>query len=356
MKKSDLKEYIKTRIRETLYAGPAAVKTVATNPEFSKVQTADRAKILQKLQKGGSVELGEVELDEMARKATLFDIDPEYRSKAASIQTGGPINPQKLADVLDFLEGKEMVTGPEIAAAVGFEGKMPRIYAIFAALQNVGALTPTTEEETVEIPDTPENEDVDNILGEPEEAPEVEPEMPTEPDEASLEKATISADTDSQKAAMFTVDNADLISKIIRVYKDSRTRIGEILREEEDLSPGDYKKAIKQSKEASLDKLSDLVKELAKKIDGLDPQIQEKVLDTLDFKFNSVNATHLSKLVFDKLGKQYEEKPEVTDGEFEDIDDEEISEDVSDVDYGGDDFKDYDSVYERMNKLVNYKG
>jgi hypothetical protein len=346
MKKSDLKEYIKTRIRETLYAGPAAVKTIATNPEFSKVQTADRAKILQKLQKGGSVELGETELNEMARKATLFDIDPEYRSKAADIQTGGPINPQKLADVLDFLEGKEMVTGPEIAAAVGFEGKMPRIYAIFAALQNVGALTPTAEEETVEIPDTPENEDVDNILGEPGETSEIEPEMSLGPDEETLEKVKISTNTDAQKAAMFTVDNADLISKIIRVYKDSRVRIGEILREEEDLSPEDYKKAVKQSKETSLDRLSELLNELINNLNKLEPSVQDKVLKTLDFKFNSVNATQLSKIIFDKLGQEYETPVENEEEfNFEDLDDEEINEDVDDVDYGSDDFKAYDSIY-----------
>jgi hypothetical protein len=40
------------------------------------------------------------------------------------------------------------------------------------------------------------------------------------------------------------------------------------------------------------------------------------------------------------------------------MDDETISEDsgVEDVDYEGSNFKDYDSVYERMQKLVKYKG
>jgi hypothetical protein len=336
MKKSDLKEYIKTRVRETLYAGPAAVKTITTNPEFSKVQSADKAKIVQKLQKGGSVELGEAELDEMARPATVLTVAPNYRELASTIKTGGPLSPTKLKDVLNFLADKEQITGPEIAAGVGYPGKMPRIYPIYAALLDKGALIPTEKEKTVEIPETPENEDVEDILDVPAEV---------EPDEKSLEKAKISTSTDAQKAAMFTVDNADLISKIIRVYKDSRVRIGEILREEEDLSPEDYKKAVKQSKETSLDRLSELLNELIDKLVELEPSVQDKVLKTLDFKFNSVNANQLSKIIFDRLGQEFETPAEEEEFEFEDFDDEEINEDVDDVDYGGDDFKAYDSIY-----------
>ena len=339
MKKSDLKEYIKTRIRETLYVGQKAAKTITTNPEFGRVQPEDRTKILQKLQKGGSVELEEAELDEMARPATVLTVAPNYRELASTIKTGGPLSPTKLKDVLNFLADKKQITGPEIAAGVGYPGKMPRIYPIYAALLDKGALIPTEKEKTVEIPETPENEDVEDILDVP---AEVEP---TEPDETSLEKAKISTSTDAQKAAMFTVDNADLISKIIRVYKDSRVRIGEILREEEDLSPEDYKKAVKQSKETSLDRLSELLNELIDKLVELEPSVQDKVLKTLEFKFNSVNANQLSKIVFDRLGQEYETPAEEEEFDFEDLDDENINEDVDDVDYGGDDFKAYDSVY-----------
>jgi hypothetical protein len=342
MKKSDLKEYIKTRVRETLYAGPAAVKTITTNPEFSKVQSADKAKIVQKLQKGGSVELGEAELDEMARPATVLTVAPNYRELASTIKTGGPLSPTKLKDVLNFLADKEQITGPEIATGVGYPGKMPRIYPIYAALLDKGALIPTEKEKTVEIPETPENEDVEDILDVP---AEIEPEAPSGPDEKTLEKAKISTSTDAQKAAMFTVDNADLISKIIRVYKDSRVRIGEILREEEDLSPEDYKKAVKQSKETSLDRLSELLNELIDKLVELEPSVQDKVLKTLDFKFNSVNANQLSKIIFDRLGQEFKTPAEDEEFEFEDFDDEEINEDVDDVDYGSDDFKAYDSIY-----------
>jgi hypothetical protein len=345
MKKSDLKEYIKNRIRETLYAGPEAAKNVNQDPDFFKIKTPERAKIVKRLQSGGSVEL-----EEMAKPATIYTIDPEYREKATSIRTGGPISPQKLNAVLDYLEDKEMVTGPELATAVGFEGKMPRIYPIFAALRDIGALIPTSEIETTEIPDTPENEDIEDILGDEEttsNTPEPKYDMPSGPDEKSLEKANVSSDTASQKAAKFTIDNYDLIAGIIRSYKDSKTRIKEVLREvDDDLSAGDYKKIIRQSKENSLDRLSDRINELIKKIGELEPDVQEKVLDSLEFKFNSVNATNLSKMIHDKLGKQYQEKPSTdTEDTFVDFDDEEISEDVDDVDYGGTDFKDYDSIY-----------
>jgi hypothetical protein len=340
MKKSDLKEYIKTRIRETLTIKVGASKLTPQQKS---------AKINALKSRTGDQTIGtetnpvdfipEIELDEMARPATVLTVAPNYRELASTIKTGGPLSPTKLKDVLNFLADKEQITGPEIAAGVGYPGKMPRIYPIYAALLDKGALIPTEKEKTVEIPETPENEDVEDILDVP---AEVEP---TEPDEASLEKAKISTSTDAQKAAMFTVDNADLISKIIRVYKDSRVRIGEILREEEDLSPEDYKKAVKQSKETSLDRLSELLNELIDKLVELEPSVQDKVLKTLDFKFNSVNANQLSKIIFDRLGQEFETPAEEEEFEFEDFDDENINEDVDDVDYGSDDFKAYDSVY-----------
>ena len=49
---------------------------------------------------------------------------------------------------------------------------------------------------------------------------------------------------------------------------------------------------------------------------------------------------------------------ENSDEEIIDMGDEEIMEDsgVEDIDHDGGSFKDYDSIYERMLKLVNYKG
>lgn len=337
MKKSELKEYIKDRIRETLYAGPEAAKKVNQDPNFAKLKTTERPDIIKRLQRGGSVELEEIDLDEMARAAAVLKVAPNYRDLAKDIKTGGPIGPAKLKAVLDFLADKDQITGPEIATGIGY-AKMPAIYPIYAALIDVGALVPTEKEKTVEVPDEPENKNFDDILDVPEE--------PTEP-ELPAAKKTAPLSTTAQKAAMFTVDNADLISKIIRLYKDSRTRLGEILREaEDDLSPQDYKKTIQQSKENSLDILNDKIKELVDKIKQLEPDVQEKVLDTLVFKFNSVNANNLAKIIYDKLDMSYQDTADdYSDEDFIDFDDEEISEDVDDIDYGGTDFKDYDDVY-----------
>jgi hypothetical protein len=241
---------------------------------------------------------------------------------------------------------------------------MPRIYPVFAALINAGALVPTEEEKTVEIPDTPGNKDVEDLLysdvydkssAEPE-----EDEFEKEPEEKDIKRTqSTTLNPITQKATEFTLDNSDLIATVIKAYKDSRVRLGNIREEEGDLSAADYKKALKQSKEAGLDRLERKIEELINKIKELEPEVQDKVLSSLDFKFKSVDASNLSKVLSKKLGKNIiPAKPmDVSDEEIEDIDDEEITEDtgVEDVDYDGSSFKDYDSIYERIQKLVNYK-
>lgn len=352
MKKDELKDYIKSRIRETLYAGQNALAKAKADPDYTKLK--NKPEVDMTLRAGGSVEL-----EEMARKAVIFKIAPDYKEKAATIQTGGPISPKKLEDVIAFLDGKEETTGPEIAAGVGFEGKMPRIYPIFAALIDKGALVSTSEAETVEVPDTPENEQGEKFFrfaGEEEETSDFD----QEPEESSIEKVNITMDPITQKAAEFTFENSRLIQSIINLYKDSKVRIGEIREEEGDLSAADYKKALKQSKEAAANRLAEKITMLVDKIKELEPEVQEKLLKDLDFSFKSVDAGYLSKLIHKKLNKEVPtEEPEVdvVDVDIEDTDDETISEDsgVEDVD-NGDSFRDYENVYERMQKLVKYKG
>jgi hypothetical protein len=351
MKKNELKEYIKSRIRETLYAGAGAIAKAKSDPDYAKVK--NKPEVDATLRAGGSVEL-----EEMARKAVVLKVSPDFREKAANIKTGGPISPKKLEDVLNFLDGKDQVTGPEIAAGVGFEGKMPRIYPIYAALIDQGAIVSTSEEETVEVPDTPENEDGEELFrfdGEEEETFE------EEPSDAEIERGqAIKLDPITQAASDFSADNARLIQSIINNYKESRTRIGEIREEEGDLSAADYKKALKQSKESAVNRLESKLSELILKLNNLEPEVLNKVLNNLDFSFKSVDAGNLSKVLAKRLGKEAPiSEPIDTDViDIEDMDDETISEDsgVEDVDYEGSNFKDYDSVYERMQKLVKYKG
>ena len=352
MKKDNLKDYIKSRIREVLYAGPGAIGKARTNPNYAKLK--DRSQVDTTLRTGGSVEL-----EEMARKAITFKVAPDYKEKAATIKTGGPISPKKLEDIVAFLDGKETTTGPEIATGVGFEGKMPRIYPIFAALIDKGALVSTSE--TVDVPDTPENtgdgaEEFFRFDGEEETTIDDE-----EPQETDIEKVDIKLDPVAKAASDFTMDNDRLIQSIINLYKDSRVRVKEIREEEGDLSAADYRKALSQSKESAVKTLADKIDQLVKNIKELDPAAQDKVLSNLDFSFKSVDAGYLSKLIYKKLDRQApttEPEADTTDIDIEDIDDETISEDsgVEDVDYEGSNFKDYDSIYERMQKLVKYKG
>lgn len=358
MKKSELKEYIKGRIRETLYVGKQSLVKAKQDPHYS--MSKDKDSIEKTLNTGGSVELEEVDIEEMARPAGSFTIAPDFRERATEIRTGGPVSPAKLSSALDFLEGKDQITGPQLASGLGYvdaDGKplMPRIYPIWAALISVGAITPAVGAAA------PEEEDVEDIEVDAEEVPAVEPEPEVEPEpaEAELEKTTITMDPIAQAASNFTTDNTDLIQSIISSYKSSRMRLGEVRDDKEDLSADDYKKALQQSKEESISRLAKKVDELVKKIKELEPDVQDKVLTILDFRFKSVDAAGLSKLVARMLGKQIESTPvkKTTDFDIEDIDDEELMEDsgVEDVTYEPA-FKDYENIYERMRKLVNYKG
>ena len=365
MKKTELKEYIKSRISEFLNKKIEEATVAATidykdpnvGDKILKIDPTDKATI-QNIKSNpeiggatlGKAKIKEAELNEMARKATLFNIAPDFRELAASIQTGGPISPAKLEAVLNFLDGKEMVTGPELAAGVGYEGKMPRIYPIFAALIDNGALTATAEEETVEVPETPENDDVEDVL----QVNAEEETISDEPEIQSTEKADVAMDPVTRTASTFTVENADLISSIINNFKDSRARIN--MKEADDLDAKEFVKAMKKSKETSSDRLDKKIDQLVDKMSEFDEETQAKILEILNFKFKSVDAGSLTKMISSKLGKETPNVDIQVNADEIDFDEEEISEDVDDVDYGGNDFKAYDSIYERMNHLINYKG
>lgn len=364
MKKSELKEYIKGRIKELV--------TVDVSQDPGQLTPAQKRTFIQNLRtKEKNTKIGsqdnpvefieELNLDEMARQAAVLKVASDFREKAKNIQTGGPISPKKLEDILNFLDGKTEITGPAIAAGVGFEGKMPRIYPIYAALINVGALESTEKEKTEDIPETPENEDedIEDIL-DPEDTieDEGEDEFEKEPEAKDVEKAApIKMDPVSQAAGEFISDNDRLIQSIINNYKESRSRLGAIREEEGDLSAADYKKALKKSKELATDVLVQKIDSLVDKIKGLEPAVQDKILASLEFKFKSVNADYLSKVVAKKLGKTVTasapEKQVDVDIDVEDIDDE-IMEDtgVEDVSYEPT-FKDYENVYEVIRKALD---
>lgn len=344
MKKAELKEYIKSRIKEIFskkieeanaivttrtgsktigFKSPNELSSLRSDPNVTSIETT------------GGQKIKEGELDEMARKAVSFTVAPDFREKAEVIETGGPISPSKLDAILDFIDGKDSVTGPEIATGVGYPGKLPRVYPVIAALIDAGALS--IPETSVPEPTAAGDEEVEFRFREEEPEPE------------EIERSTVAMDPDTQTAATFTVENADLISSIIRNYKDSKARIK--INEADDLDSSRFTKAALKSKESSTERLDRKIDELASKISEFSPEVQAKILELLDFKFKSVEAGSLTKMIARKLGQ---EAPSV-DVDFEE---EDLMEDsgVEDIDDEGDEFKDYDSIYERMNKLVNYKG
>jgi hypothetical protein len=371
MKKSELKEYIKGRIRELTQITPKTNPTSAnTIAKAEKVNTSDVvAAINQSKTLGKPINVGQVQ--ELARPAEEFTIATDFRSKAENVQTGGPISPTKLNGILDILDamladGNNTTTFSKIAQEYGLE--MRRLYPVLAALRDAGVFTSTTTpgNDEEEIEGGYEADDEGDFEGGAEiddtevtDVPDFEPE--TEPDMGSLEKSQTTFDPVTQSATVFTVDNGDLIQSIVSLYKNSRARITE-LREDngDELSAADYKRALQQSKESSIQILNKKLEELVIKIKQLEPEVQDKVLEILGFKFDSVNANKLYNIIAKKLGKSIEPTlppEEKSDEEIIDTDDEEIMEDtgVEDVSYEPT-FKDYENVYERMIKLVNYKG
>lgn len=366
MKKSELKEYIKAHIRETLYAGPQTLPTVQKNPSFSRLTPNDKVNVTKKLQSGGSVEL-----EEMARIAKVYKIAPDFRKRAETIETGGPISPVKLKNVLDFLEGKETTTGPEIAAGVGYPGLMPRIFAIFDALIERGALILTSVEKPVEVPkpykfmDDDEDEDVEDVNKDDEEK-DYEDEYEKKDDEeedyeekgpegVKFTKRDTTIDSIGKAAASFLLDNGRILDSIIRSYKDIRSHIKEVY-DEYDISPEDFRKMMKQTKETSVIRFTQKLDEFVEKIKKLEPEVQQKVIDMLSFKLKSVSAEYVAKLISKKVGRSSKtEIPiEVPDElNIEDDEDEELVEDIELKDTES--YDDFDQIYERIQKIINYK-
>lgn len=370
MKKSELKEYIKDRIEELL--------TVKVNKNPATLTDTEKNNIIQSLRTSGrSTDIGgtkkpvdfipETDVNELARPAEEFRIPADFRSKAENVQTGGPVSPNKLNTILDILDsiladGFNNTTFSKIAQA--YDAPMRSLYPTLAALRDAGALeslsAPQADEDEIEGGYEEDEmdgdvEDVEVTDTEVEDIPDFEPEA--EPEVGSLETSQTTLDPITKDANIFVVDNSDLIQSLINNYKNSRTRIAEIRDESDsDLSASDYKKAMQQSKEASLQILGRKLEELVTKINRLEPETQDAVLKTLEFKFRSVDANKLFNMVAKKLGKTIE--PSLPDEEIIDFNDEEITEDsgVEDVDHNSSSFKDYDSIYERMIKLVNYKG
>jgi hypothetical protein len=123
------------------------------------------------------------------------------------------------------------------------------------------------------------------------------------------------------------------------------------MNEADDLDSSRFAKAALKSKESRAERLDRKIEQLINKMSELSPEVQAKILENLDFKFKSVDAGSLTKKIAQKLGK---EAPSVD----VDFDEEEIFEDVEDISDPENATVDkmYDQVYERMNKLVNYKG
>jgi len=319
MKREQLKEYIKGKIYEKLYAGPGSALSIKTDPAYSKIK--DKTAIDKELSNGGSVELSELAfnpLEEMAKSAITYNIAPNFRELAKNIKTGGPINPVKLKAVLDFISDKETTTGPEIAAGLGYPGQMPRIYPIFSALIKSGALISSKEE-----PDSTYVEP--EIKDDESEIKDDEPESMN--DETPVEVKPQSKA--SPEAASFIRSKEEVIKNIIKSYRGSRGRIYSL----DETEYRDYIKTIEKSQEANLAKYERLSGELANDIKKLSPELQGEVLSLLNNIFKEAGFNMIGSLLASKAGRNpkpggvpsYDDDDDVA-SELDDLDLDELDE------------------------------
>lgn len=371
MKKEQLKEYIKGKIYEKLYAGAGSALSIKNNPAYSKIK--DKIAIDKELRNGGSVELSENlnaddyvsfirkginyygkiisidgdtakvkyelggedttdniplkslnkintsafnPLEEMAKAAIVYNVAPDFEELAKNVKTGGPISPAKLKAVVDFLRDKETITGPEIAAGLGYPGQMPRIYPIFSALIKSGALISSKEEPDGKYVE-PETQD---IIGsdEPEEMNGDESPAEVKPQPKS-----------SPEASAFIRSKEETIKNIIRSYRGSRGRIYSL----DEVEYRDYLKTIEKSQEANLAKYERLSGELANDIKKLKPELQEEVLALLNTIFKEAGFDMIGSLLASKAGRNpkpggvpsYDDEDD-TESQLDDLDLDELDE------------------------------
>lgn len=291
MKLNELRKEIKDYVREAL--------TVKTGGKVLTPQDQSR-KIDQIKRSTGDQTIGTeknpvnfikekksfgIDLEEMARKSVTYEINPDMEEIAKSIKTGGPINPQRLADVIKYLKGKKTTTGPDIAAGLGFEHQMPRIYPIFAAMIEKGILIPTNGTQQVEVPETPENdtEEVEQMID-----PEDE-----------MEDTTPSGPPLKQTSDEFLKDNISSLKDLVKAYWNSRSRISS-LDEEQDFNM--WKKNSEEGSEPEYNEFNKQLNMFVNKMRRLSPDIQDEVLQKIYSSFSKKkNLGHVVRLMANKL-------------------------------------------------------
>ena len=318
MKSKELRKIIREAILEVLSEDMSAdkaaqdAKKIAIDKEIIALQKT-KAELSKK-----TSPLAELELDEMARiakgyKLTNDNVDTSRFTKR--------ISGVSLADVIEYFRENPGAEKKSLQAHFNFA--RPQIAnAIVNGLMDAGVLTKLGAGGEEEAPETqaqaPAATDAEDMFiggsGDPlamyfDSKPNADgsedfndDEEPTIDDLEPAEKRPSRPSTDKEKAANFTIDDANsrLITSIINNYTTlkSRTRGGG---EIGGLSGSDMMKAIRSSKAAAELRFPQKIQQLVDKIKEQEPSVQKAILDLLTFKFASVKLPSLAKLIAKEL-------------------------------------------------------
>jgi hypothetical protein len=322
MKVKQLRRLIRESVMEVLneetYAGKEAVKDLKSDPSFGSLAPDAKQNAEKELQKGGSVTL-EGEIDEMARIAKGFRLtDPNLNTATYTKSISGT----PLSAILDYFRENPGADVKSIQTQFNFV--RPQIAnGLVKGLLDAGILTKLTAggevvptaapgEEQPETIDGPESfligggdplagmfDGEPNDDGSEDFNDEIEPTLgDLEPDE----ELPSTPSTDKEKAADFTIDDANsrLIQSIINNYTTLKSRIkggGEM----GGIAGSDMMTAIRSSKAAAELKFPQKMQQLIDKIKEQEPAVQKAIMDSLIIKFASVKLPSLAKAIAKEL-------------------------------------------------------
>ena len=160
MKAKQLRRLIREAILEVLeegntYAGKDAVDDMQKDPKFGGLSSVGKNDSINKLKQGGSVTIGEAEIDELARIAKGFRLsDPEFD---ASQYANKRVSGASMADIINFF--RENPGAEKTALQAQFNFARPQIAnAIVNSLLDADILVKLGAGGQVELPPAPGEE------------------------------------------------------------------------------------------------------------------------------------------------------------------------------------------------------
>jgi hypothetical protein len=332
MKKSKLIELINEAFNEVLQEDVTAAVTTKSGTKFTKVKNPSELNPLKSDPNVSSIEttagqkLKETEqLDEAAK----FSIADQTKAQTLIDAISGA-NKERIQKIVDAINDSPAgsLTGGKIAAALGLNSQGP-IYNLLLKMEEAGILSTTNKislsKKTTPPPptapttpgETPEDEDDDTtelplsgeaglfLGGDQDLEKTLSPyfggeETPEEtPEETSV--STSIPSTPASKATDFFLDNERLFQRLINTYTASRMKV----REEKtpgDVSSSDMSSAEKSRKERSVAGIDAMIDQFIEKIKAEDEDTQKSIMNMLEKKLASVNASGLYKRISNKVG------------------------------------------------------